>query len=95
MSTDPVFVGSHVILECDMTTVFGERSLRIQVSRGDEQPMSYREIWNVFEARYPGRWAIQAFPPKEFLLDEANKYHLFVFEQEPMGLNICRKAQRI
>jgi hypothetical protein len=37
---------------------------------------------------YPNTWAVQMFPPESDAVDNANKYHLFVLETPPKGLNI-------
>jgi len=61
----------------------------IRVSRDDELPMTWPEIWATFERVYPGQWAIQFFPPQVELVDSANIYHLFVLEgPPPEGFNI-------
>lgn len=54
------------------------------------RPLSWREVWEAFAARYPGRWAFQAFPPSDRLIDGKAVYHLFVLEPgfEPGGLDI-------
>jgi hypothetical protein len=78
----------YYVLECDVRpTVLGE-ALRVQIHRWDMKPMGWAELWSVFSAKYPGKWAFQMFPPYEVKLDQANKYHLFVFDQEPTGLNL-------
>ena len=52
------------------------------------RPLSWREAWEAFAARYPGRWAVQCFPPRDQIVDGKAIYHLFVLEQEPRGMNI-------
>ena len=79
----------YYILECDIRpTALGE-ALRIQIHRWDMEPMGWAEIWDVFSTRYPDKWACQVFPPYVMKIDQANKYHLFVFDQEPVGMNLC------
>ena len=63
---------------------------RVRIHRLDMAPMGFRELWNLFDAIFPGRWAVQVFPPQHLLLDQANKYHLWLLEVEPDGLNLCR-----
>lgn len=70
----------HHVLECDRRPTVMGPALRIQVERHDGCAMGWRELWDVFEERYPGCWAVQVFPPRELLLDQAHKYHLFVYE---------------
>lgn len=55
---------------------------RLKIQREDGAVMSWREVWDAFNGIYPGRWAIQFFPPNANLLDEANIYHLFMVDGE-------------
>jgi hypothetical protein len=71
-------------------TSFGE-TLYVKVRREDGRPMPWTEAWETFSAAYPGRWAVQFFPPAEELVDEVNAYHLFVLEDPPRGVNINRR----
>ncbi len=66
------------------------RVLQLKVFVRGYQPLSWREVWDAFVARYPGRWAVQCFPPAEELVDGKAVYHLFVLEagREPRGLNV-------
>ncbi len=52
--------------------------------------MSWEEVWQVFADNYPDSWAIQVFPPERFLVNEANRYHLWVLpiDLAPTELNI-------
>ena len=62
----------------------------LRVFRNDDAPMSWREVWEAFARVYPGRWAVQFFPPASELIDEANVYHLYMLEEVPQGVNIKR-----
>lgn len=66
-------------------------ALYIKIRRQDDKPMSWTEVWQVFNDRYPNKWATSFFPPEEELVDEANVYHLFVLDFEPQGVNINRR----
>src|ERR1017187_3695440 len=57
-------------------------------SGGYRRQLSWEEIWYSFEEKYPGKWAIQVFPPKEYLLNDSHTYHLYVLEKEPQGFNL-------
>ncbi len=65
-------------------------ALYVKVQAAGHRPLSWREVWEAFAARYPGRWAVQAFPPADQLVDGKAVYHLFVLEPgyEPAGLSI-------
>ena len=77
------------ILECDRRpTAFGE-ALYVRFHRKDMAVMGFRELWDLFDRLYPGKWAVQVFPERAQLLDQANKYHLFVYDRCPQGLNLC------
>jgi hypothetical protein len=54
------------------------------------KPMGFRELWELFAELYPGRWAVQIFPPGEQLIDQVNKYHLYVLDEEPEAFNLMR-----
>lgn len=66
------------------------RVLQLKVSAAGYRPLSWREAWEAFAAAYPGRWAVQCFPPAGELVDGKAVYHLFVLEpgRTPEGLNI-------
>lgn len=64
------------------------RVLQIKVFAPEYRQLSWREVWDAFAAHYPGRWAVQCFPPAEQLVDGKNVYHLFVCDVPPSGLNI-------
>ena len=62
----------------------------IKIHAADFRPLGWREVWERFAAAYPGRWAVQCFPPADQLVDGKSVYHLFVLAPglEPQGLNI-------
>lgn len=64
------------------------RVLQIKVFAAGYRPMLWREVWEAFAAAYPGKWAVQCFPPASELVDSKCVYHLFVMEQAPDGLNL-------
>lgn len=66
-------------------------AIYIKVRTEDYRRLAWSEVWEVFADRYPGRWAVQFFPPAEELLDEANVYHLYVLGEAPSGVNINRR----
>lgn len=84
----------HYLLECDRRPTVAGEALLVSISRHDQRPMGFLEVHQVFAAHYPGRWALQAFPPQELLLNGANKYHLFVLEEPPAGMDLCSPAPR-
>jgi hypothetical protein len=62
--------------------------LYILIYTPDYRRLSWSEVWEKFAERYPGRWAVQFFPPAEEVVDERNLYHLFVLEEAPWGVNV-------
>lgn len=70
-------------------TVLGP-ALYVKIHAPGHRPLSWREVWDAFADRYPGRWAVQAFPPADRLVDGKAVYHLFVLEEgvTPVGLDI-------
>lgn len=83
-----VHAADYDLLQCDERPTGLGPALRIRIHRKDKRPMSFRELWEVFQMAYPGRWALQVFPPAHQLVDQAHKYHLYVFDDEPLGLNL-------
>ncbi len=69
------------------STCLGE-VLYIKICAPGHPPLSWREVWECFAEAYPGRWAVECFPPADQLVDGKAMYHLFVLEGEPVGLNI-------
>ncbi len=61
--------------------------LQIKVFSPDYKQLSWFEVWSAFVAAYPGRWAVQCFPPASELVNGKPVYHLFVCDGDP-GLNI-------
>lgn len=82
------------VLECDIRPTACGPALYIRIHRDDMKPMGFRELWDLFAQKYPGRWALQVFPDEKHLLDQANKYHLFVYETCPAGLNLCAEPPK-
>jgi hypothetical protein len=64
------------------------RVLQLKIFAADYRPLSWREVWEKFAEAYPGKWAVQMFPPASDLVDAKNVYHLFVCETDPVGLSI-------
>ena len=60
----------------------------IRMWAADWKPLTWREQWEAFARAYPGKWAVQAFPPADQLVDGKAVYHMFVCETPPSGLNI-------
>lgn len=67
-------------------------SRRVTIERRDGAPMGFREVYDAFTDRYPGRWAVQLLPPVERLFDSVNRYHLHVLDREPAGLDLFGDA---
>ncbi len=65
-------------------------ALHVKIHGDGHRPLGWREVWECFAFHYPGRWAVQSFPPAELLVDGKAVYHLFVLPEdfEPGGLNI-------
>jgi hypothetical protein len=82
------------VLECDERCTPLGAATYVRIHRHDMAAMGFRELWEVFDALYPARWAVQVFPPRESLLDMANKYHLFVFTLQPTSLDLMEPAPR-
>ena len=77
-----------IITEVSLRATAAGPSLRICVQRHDRAPMGFREVYEAFAATYPGCCALQFFPERAHLHDEANKYHLFVYQSPPAGFDL-------
>ena len=64
------------------------RVMQLKIFSQDYRALPWREVWDAFSARYPGRWALQVFPPAAALVDGKNVYHLWMMAGEPAGLNL-------
>jgi hypothetical protein len=62
--------------------------LQIKVFAPGYRALSWREVWDAFTVAYPGRWAVQCFPPADQGIDGKAVYHLFVCDETPWGLNL-------
>lgn len=81
------------VLEGDVRDTPLGPALYVRIHRRDMWPMTYRELWDAFAAHYPGRWAVEMFPPAERLLDQAHKYHLFVLDRHPRDFDLTEPAR--
>ena len=66
----------------------------IRIFTPNYQKLSWREIWDCFCSAFPDKWAVQVFPARGHLVDDANIYHLFVFDEPPRGMDISLKYKR-
>ena len=81
-------MNEYDILECQRRPTALGTALYIRIHRKDMQIMRYSELWAVFTRFYPGKWAMQVLPPAGSLIDMANKYHLFVYDEAPAGMDL-------
>ena len=63
-------------------------AIQLKIFAEDYRLLSWREVWDAFVTKYPNRWAVQVFPPEDRLVDAKAVYHLFMLQDEPMGLDI-------
>lgn len=50
----------------------------ITIATPDYRPLTWAEVWATFADAYPDRWAVQFFPPQDHMVNEVNKYHLYI-----------------
>jgi hypothetical protein len=50
----------------------------VQFTSESGRTLSWAEVYEAFAEAFPGCWAVEVYPPREFLVDEVNAYHLFV-----------------
>ena len=63
-------------------------ALQIKIFTDGYKPLNWSELYEAFTDAYPGKWALQVFPPVDRLIDGKNVYHLFVIDCEPQGMNL-------
>jgi hypothetical protein len=86
-------VSNAFVQEMNLVMTDWGQLLYIRIRRENYEELSWREVWEVFKSRYPDQWAVQFFPPAADLVDDANIFHLYVFDVGvvPAGVNIKRK----
>lgn len=85
----------HEVLECEtVDTPYGPAQ-RVQVCRLDLRPMFWRELYDVLQERYPRRWWLMSGPWPELMLDNVNKYHVFVLAEgvRPLEFDLMREVK--
>jgi len=66
-------------------------ALYIRVFTHDYRRLGWEEVWRAFTDRYPGMWALEVYPPESEIVNEQNIYHLWVYPDEPVGMNIRKR----
>lgn len=56
---------------------------RVTIERSDRKRMGWEAIWKAFTEVFPGRWAVEIYPPERCLVNEENQYHLALLAEEP------------
>lgn len=61
---------------------------RITFEREDGLPMSFAQLWQVFDEVYPGLYGVQLLPPREHYMDQVNRYWIHVLDKKPEGFDL-------
>jgi len=80
-------------LETVSTAAWGELT-RLKVYTPDYRPLSWLAVWRAFAEIYPGRWALELYPPADELVNDAHVYHLWLLPEgdaPPCPLNLANK----
>lgn len=88
----PPIASVHVIEKGVVRTPLGP-ALRVTIHRHDKRQMAFWQVWEAFSNAYPGKYAVQLFPPRAHYIDMANKYHLHVFANQPEGLDLFDRQE--
>ncbi len=78
---------SFCILPCGLVT-------HLKIYTPDYQRLSWLQVWQAFTDVYPGRWAMELYPPAEELVNDAHVYHLWLLPEEwepPAPLNLAQR----
>jgi len=66
----------------------------LKVYTPDYKRLSWLQVWQAFTAVYPGRWALELYPPTEELVNDAHVYHLWLLPEgwrPPAPMNLATK----
>ena len=66
----------------------------LKVYTPDYRRLTWPQVWQAFQDVYPGRWALELYPPAEELVDDANVYHLWLLPEgwrPPEEMNLAAK----
>jgi hypothetical protein len=80
-------------LDTALRPVWGELTY-LKIYTPDYRRLSWLEVWQAFAAIYPGRWALELYPPADELVNDAHVYHLWLLpegEAPPDSLNLALK----
>lgn len=64
------------------------RVLQLKIHDADYGKLGWEDVWNAFTDAYPGKWAVEVYPPKSAIVNGKNVYHLWVLESAPVGLTL-------
>jgi hypothetical protein len=80
-------------LETVATAVWGELT-HLKIYTPDYRQLSWPAVWQAFAEIYPGRWALELYPPAGDLVNDAHVYHLWLLPEgdaPPHPLNLANK----
>ena len=63
-------------------------ALAIKVFAPDYRPLAWDEVHDAFVRAFPGKWAVEVFPPEDALVNGKAVRHLWVLDDAPRGLDI-------
>lgn len=66
----------------------------LKVYTPDYKRLSWLQVWQAFADVYPGRWAIELYPPAADLVNDAHVYHLWLLPEgwrPPAPMNLATK----
>jgi len=66
---------------------FGE-VLQLKVWADGYPDLRWEQIQEAFSAAYPGRYAVQLFPPASRVVNGKAVYHLWVLPEAPRGVDL-------
>lgn len=66
----------------------------LKVYTPDYKRLSWLQVWQAFADVYPGRWALELYPPADDLVNDAHVYHLWLLPEgwrPPSPMNLATK----
>jgi hypothetical protein len=88
LASEPVRPRDTTVQEIGHRDTYLGAVLYIRISTPNHRQLTWDEVWATFADAYPGRWAIEMYPPAEAVINERNIYHLFVLENFPRGFDM-------
>lgn len=69
----------------------------LKVYTPEYKRLNWMQVWQAFTDVYPGRWAVELYPPAEELVNDTHVYHLWLLPEgwrPPPSMNLRQSSGR-